>query len=160
MWKINTVKKIILIAIASFSIISCRKDDDEKSESTIIGTWKTIDYRTVSGKDGSIISSNTIPDTDCIRKSNYKYKNNGKFIGEYFRNSQTGECGNTSFYEEMDYSYNEEAKTITYKIDGLTQEIIKVHSLDKTEMQILVDENMDHNSDGIPDKILRIYIRQ
>ncbi len=59
----------------------------------------------------------------------------------------------------MDYSYNEQAKTITYKIDGLTQETIKVHSLDKTEMQILVDENMDHNSDGIPDKILRIYTK-
>ncbi|WP_312768166.1 hypothetical protein [Epilithonimonas sp.] len=84
------MKKLILFVLASLVIISCRKDDEEKSESIIVGTWKTIDYRTISGKDGSIISANTIPDTDCIRKSNYKYKNNGKFIGEYFRDSQTG----------------------------------------------------------------------
>ena len=154
------MKKLILIALASLSMISCRKDDDEKPESLIVGTWKTTDYIAVSGKDGSIIFSNTIPETECIRKSNYTYKNNGKFIAEYFFNIQTGQCGNTGFPEEMDYIYNESAKTISYKIDGITQELINVYSLSKTEMQILVDDRMDQNSDGIPDKILKIYIKQ
>jgi len=154
------VKKIILIVIASFSIISCRKDDDEKEESLIVGTWKTIDYRIISGKDGSIISSNTIPDTDCIRKSNYNYKNNGKYIGEYFRDPNTGECGNKVFLEEMDYVYNESSKTISYKIDGITQDILNVNSLTKTEMQILMNDQMDQDGDGTPDKIFSIYIKQ
>jgi len=82
LWKINTLKKFILIALASLSIISCRNDDDEKEEPMIIGTWKTTDYKAISGKDGSVIFSNTIPETDCIRKSKYTYKENGKFIGE------------------------------------------------------------------------------
>ena len=123
----------------------------------IVGTWKLVDYRTVSGKDGSIIHSNTVPETACIRKSNYTYKNNGKFIGEYFLNPQTGECGNTASQEQRDYIYNESAKTITYKADGLTQDIITVNSLTKTEMQILVSDKLD--GDGVSDKILSIYIK-
>ncbi|WP_379964644.1 lipocalin family protein [Epilithonimonas sp. UC225_85] len=155
------MKKLILIALASLSIIACRKDDDnEKSEPLIVGTWKTTDYIAISGKDGSIIFSNTIPETDCIRKSKYTYKTNGKFVAEYFLNIQTGQCGNVGFPEEMDYIYNESAKTISYKIDGITQDLINVYSLSKTEMQILVSDNMDQNSDGIPDRILKIYIKQ
>jgi len=158
--KINTVKKLILFAFASLFIISCRKDDDEKSESIIIGTWKLIDYRSVSGKDGSVIYSNTIPENDCKRKSNYNYKNNGKYIGEYFRDPNTGECGNKAFLEEMDYVYNESSKTISYKIDGITQDILNVNSLTKTEMQILMNDQMDQDGDGTPDKIFSIYIKQ
>lgn len=154
------MKKLILFVFASLSIISCRKDDDEKPESTIIGTWKLIDYRFVSGKDGSVIYSNTIPENDCKRKSNYNYKNNGKYVGEYFRDPNTGECGNKAFLEEMDYVYNESSKTISYKIDGITQDILNVNSLTKTEMQILVNDQMDQDGDGIFDKILSIYIKQ
>jgi len=154
------LKKLILIALASLSIVSCRKDDDDKEESLIIGTWKTTDYKAISGKDGSVIFSNTIPETDCIRKSKYTYRENGKFVGEYFLNIQTGQCGNTSFPEEMDYIYNESEKKITYKLDGLTQDVINVYSLSKTEMQILVDDKMDQDGDGIPDKILKIYKKQ
>jgi len=160
LWKINTVKKLILFAFASLVIISCRKDDDEKSESIITGTWKLIDYRSVSGKDGSVIYSNTIPENDCKRKSNYNYKNNGKYIGEYFRDPNTGECGNKAFLEEMDYVYNESSKTISYKIDGITQDILNVNSLTKTEMQILMNDQMDQDGDGTPDKIFSIYIKQ
>jgi len=154
------VKKLTLLALISLFIISCRKDDDEKSESIIIGTWKLIDYRSVSGKDGSIIYSNTIPENDCKRKSNYNYKNNGKYIGEYFRDPNTGECGNKAFLEEMDYVYNESSKTISYKIDGITQDILNVNSLTKTEMQILMNDQMDQDGDGTPDKIFSIYIKQ
>ena len=154
------MKKLILFAFASLFIISCRKDDDEKSESIIIGTWKLIDYRSVSGKDGSVIYSNTIPENDCKRKSNYNYKNNGKYIGEYFRDPNTGECGNKAFLEEMDYVYNESSKTISYKIDGITQDILNVNSLTKTEMQILMNDQMDQDGDGTPDKIFSIYIKQ
>jgi len=154
------LKKLIVIAFASLSVISCRKDEDEKEESLIVGTWKTTDYIAISGKDGSVIFSNTIPATDCIRKSNYTYKNTGKFVAEYFTDPQTGQCGNTVFPEEMDYIYNESAKTISYKIDGIIQDLINVYSLSKKEMQILVDDKMDQDSDGIPDKILKIYTKQ
>ncbi|MCG2793672.1 MAG: lipocalin family protein [Weeksellaceae bacterium] len=155
------MRKLILIAFASLSMIYCRKDDDEKEESMmIVGTWKTTDYIAISGKDGSIIYSNTIPATDCIRKSNYTYRSNGKYLAENFSDPQTGQCGNIGFLQEMDYIYNEAAKTISHKIDGVTQESINVYSLSKTEMQILVDDKMDQNSDGIPDKILKIYTMQ
>lgn len=154
------MKKLLIFALISLVIISCRKDDDERSESQIVGTWKLIDQKTISGKDGSVLHSNTIPASDCIRKSNYIYKNNGIFIGEYFRNSQTGECGNIAYQEEMNYIYNDSEKTIYYKIDGITHDIKNVYSLTKTEMQILVNDKMDENGDGTPDKILRIYIKK
>lgn len=60
----------------------------------------------------------------------------------------------------MDYIYNESEKKITYKLDGLTQDVINVYSLTKTELQILVSDNMDQDGDGIPDKILKIYKKQ
>ncbi len=154
------MKKLILIALASLSLISCRKDDDEKEESLILGTWKTIEYRYISGKDGSIIYLATIPETDCLRKSNYIYKNNGKFVTEFFYNSETGECGNIAYTEESDYVYNESEKTISYKFDNSNEEITKVYSLTKTEMQILIQEVPDHNNDGIDDKIIRVYKRK
>jgi len=155
------VKKLILFALASLAIISCRKDDDnEETKPSFVGTWKLIDYRFVSGKDGSIIYSNTIPESDCRKKSNYIYKTNGKFINEFFLNPITGECGNIAFQDEMDYIYNESTKTMTYKADGLTRDIVTVNSLSKTELQIVVSDKADQNSDGIIDKVIGIYIKQ
>jgi len=60
----------------------------------------------------------------------------------------------------MDYTYNESEKKITYKLDGLTQDVINVYSLSKTEMQILVDDKMDQDGDGISDKIIKVYKKQ
>gem|GEM_PF-729998 len=160
MWKINAVKKFILFALASFVIISCRKDDDEKEEPMIVGMWKTTDYIVISGKDGSLFVSNSIPATDCILKSNYIYKSNGKFIAEYFVNPQTGQCGNVGFRQEMDYYYNEPERKITFKNDGLTQDVFNIYSLSKAEMQILAYDKADYDADGTPDKLIKIYAKQ
>ena len=154
------MKKLILFALASLSIISCRKDDDQKQQPTIVGTWKLIDYRSFSGKDGSIIFSNTIPENDCRRKSNHTYKIDGKYVGEYFFNPNTGICGNDIFTEEMNYIYNEAEQTITYKIDNLNQDIVKISLLTEKEMHLLVNEDIDQNSDGIMDKTLSIFVKR
>lgn len=152
------MKKLILLILALLSTTSCRQDDESKS--TILGTWKSVGYKYISGKDGSTLHFTEIPETDCITKSNYTYKSNGKFVVEHFYNPQDGGCWNIGQSYEMDYSYNESEKTISYKIDGITQELRYIHSLTKNEIQFLMSDKMDVNGDGTDDLILHVQQRK
>lgn len=155
MRKINTLKKIILIALASLSIISCRKDDDEKEESLILGTWNLTKIQTISGKDNSIISSHII--SDCPDKRKYEFFENQYKI-TYFKDSFSVNC-DVNEVENGEFTYNKSQKYIlfkpTYSQDAYA---INVDAISSNELQISESYfSYDANGDGIDDKEIRVF---
>ena len=53
------MKKLILFALVSLSIISCRKDDEsENKKSQFEGTWTLAKNQILNGKDNQVLFSN------------------------------------------------------------------------------------------------------
>lgn len=155
MWKINTLKKLILIALALLSIISCRKDDDEKEESLITGTWNLTKIQTISGKDNSIISSYII--SDCPDKRKYEFFDNQYKI-TYFKDSFLVNC-DVNEVENGEFTYNKSQKYISFK-PTYSQDsyAINVDAISTNELQISESYfSYDANGDGIDDKEVRVF---
>ena len=155
MWKINTLKKIILIALASFFVISCRKDDDEKREALILGTWNLNKIQIISGKDNSVLFSEAV--TDCPDKRTYLFSEN-QYTLDIFKDNFIGSCV-VDETEKGEYTYDEDQKKITFK-STLTNNayVVIVNSVTNNELQ-LTDSSFsyDGNSDGIPDKYVMVF---
>lgn len=153
--KINTVKKLILFALASLLIISCRKDDDEKEESLIVGTWNLTKAQIISGKDNSVLFSASI--TDCPDKQNYMFSDN-KYTVTYFKDNFVGSCV-TGETVNGEFTFDENQKKLTL-ISSVTQTsfIFDINSITNNELQ-LIDSffNYDANNDGVIDKRVTVF---
>jgi len=153
--KNNTLKKLILIAFASLSIISCRKDDDEKEESLILGTWNLTKTQLMSGKDNSVLFSEAV--TDCPDKRFYIFSEN-KYTLNIFKDNFVGSCV-VDETENGEFTYDENQKKITFK-STLTNNpyVITVNSVTNNELQ-LIDSSFgfDANNDGISDKYVMVF---
>lgn len=149
------MKKIILIALASFFVISCRKDDDEKREALILGTWNLNKIQIISGKDNSVLFSEAV--TDCPDKRTYLFSEN-QYTLDIFKDNFIGSCV-VDETEKGEYTYDEDQKKITFK-STLTNNayVVIVNSVTNNELQ-LIDSSFgyDGNSDGIPDKYVMVF---
>ena len=149
------MKKIILIALASFFVISCRKDDDEKREALILGTWNINKIQIISGKDNSVLFSEAV--TDCPDKRTYLFSEN-QYTLDIFKDNFIGSCV-VDETEKGEYTYDENQKKITFK-STLTNNayVVIVNSVTNNELQ-LTDSSFgyDGNSDGIPDKYVMVF---
>jgi len=149
------LKKIILIALASFFVISCRKDDDEKREALILGTWNLNKIQIISGKDNSVLFSEAV--TDCPDKRTYLFSEN-QYTLDIFKDNFIGSCV-VDETEKGEYTYDENQKKITFK-STLTNNayVVIVNSATNNELQ-LIDSSFgyDGNSDGIPDKYVMVF---
>lgn len=149
------MKKLILIAFASLSIISCRKDDDEKEESLILGTWNLTKTQIMSGKDNSVLFSEAV--TDCPDKRSYIFSEN-KYTLNIFKDNFVGSCV-VDETENGEFTYDENQKKITFK-STLTNNpyAITVNSVTYNELQ-LIDSSFgyDANNDGISDKYVMVF---
>ena len=149
------MKKIILIALASFFVISCRKDDDEKREALILGTWNINKIQIISGKDNSVLFSEAV--TDCPDKRTYLFSEN-QYTLDIFKDNFIGSCV-VDETEKGEYTYDEDQKKITFK-STLTNNayVVIVNSVTNNELQ-LIDSSFgyDGNSDGIPDKYVMVF---
>jgi len=149
------LKKIILIALASFFVISCRKDDDEKREALISGIWNLNKIQIISGKDNSVLFSEAV--TDCPDKRTYLFSEN-QYTLDIFKDNFIGSCV-VDETEKGEYTYDENQKKITIK-STLTNNtyVVIVNSVTNNELQ-LIDSSFgyDGNSDGIPDKYVMVF---
>jgi hypothetical protein len=149
------LKKIILIALASFFVISCRKDDDEKQEALILGIWNLNKIQIISGKDNSVLFSEAV--TDCPDKRTYLFSEN-QYTLDIFKDNFIGSCV-VDETEKGEYTYDEDQKKITFK-STLTNNayVVIVNSVTNNELQ-LIDSSFgyDGNSDGIPDKYVMVF---
>lgn len=149
------MKKIILIALASFFVISCRKDDDEKREALILGIWNLNKIQIISGKDNSVLFSEAV--TDCPDKRTYLFSEN-QYTLDIFKDNFIGSCV-VDETEKGEYTYDENQKKITFK-STLTNNayVVIVNSVTNNELQ-LIDSSFgyDGNSDGIPDKYVMVF---
>lgn len=151
------MKKLILIALASLSIISCRKDDDEKEESLIFGTWNLTKIQVISGKDNSVISSYLI--TDCPEKRKYEFFDNQYKI-TYFKDSFMVAC-DVLETENGEFTYDKNQKYILFKSTFGSNNYsyaVNVNSISTNELQISESNfSYDANGDGIDDKEVRVF---
>ena len=149
------MKKLLLIALASFFVISCRKDDDEKREALILGTWNLNKIQIISGKDNSVLFSEAV--TDCPDKRTYLFSEN-QYTLDIFKDNFIGSCV-VDETEKGEYTYDENQKKITIK-STLTNNtyVVIVNSVTNNELQ-LIDSSFgyDGNSDGIPDKYVMVF---
>ncbi|MCD9853153.1 lipocalin family protein [Epilithonimonas sp. JDS] len=149
------MKKLILIALASLSFISCRKDDDEKDEAMIVGTWNLNKIQIVSGKDSSVLNSEVI--SDCPDKRTYLFSDHSYTL-TIFKDNFIGSCVPDET-ENGEFNYNVDQKKITFK-STLTQNpyIMNVNSITHNELQ-LIDSffGYDANNDGIIDKRILVF---
>ena len=86
-------KILLLLLVATFSVVSCSKDDDNSSVDPLIGTWKY--YKFFSNEE-------EFPLDDCEKTSTLKINSNGTFESNYFFDNGTScESGgvSTGFWE-------------------------------------------------------------
>lgn len=145
--------------MASLSIISCRKDDDNyNSKSPFEGTWTLSKNQILDGKDDQILFSNN--QLEC------SYKRTCVFVGEtiaitHFKSEYSGLPCVINNIENGKFSYDDASKKITFKFDnqfGQYSESHYIKLLSNNEMQ-LIDSNYqyDYNNDGIADKYIMIF---
>ncbi|WP_072998970.1 lipocalin-like domain-containing protein [Epilithonimonas mollis] len=148
------MKKLILFTLASLVIISCRKDDDEKSESMIVGTWTLTKNQVMSGKDNSILFSEAI--TDCPDKRTYLFSENNYTINS-FKDNFTGSCI-IDDTENGEFNYDENQKQITFKSTRTNNPYtLKVNSVTNDELQLINPlYYYDVDNDGINDKFVMV----
>jgi len=151
------MKKLILFALASLVIISCRKDDDEKSEFLIIGTWNLTKIQVVSGKDNSVISSYVI--SNCPEKRKYEFFDNQYKI-TYFKDSFLVDC-DVLQTENGEFTYDKNQKYILFNAtfgSNSYSYAVNVNAISSNELQISESNfSYDANGDGISDKEVKIF---
>lgn len=149
------MKKLLIFALISLVIISCRKDDDEKEDSVILGTWNLTRTQIISGKDNSILISGQV--TDCPDKQTYAFSDN-IYTVTYFRNDFIGSCviGETI---KGKFSFDEGQKKLTLT-SSVTQNpfTYNIFSITNNELK-LIDSYFDYdaNNDGIIDIRVTVF---
>ncbi len=145
------MKKLILFALASFVISSCRKDDDE-SQPTIVGNWK-IDKHITRYGNGSTVTD--ILD-DCQMKTNITFSNDGKVssVGYFKSNESSTNC--QIHNSKGTYDYQESKKTITLVLEEEGIITAEVENLTGNQLTLVVMHH-DFDGDGKDDKLIRIF---
>lgn len=94
------MKKIFILSLTLFTLLSCSSDDETVDATTILGTWKLISH------------SDTNPLPDCMKQSRITFIEHGNLSGEIYE--PNGEnCDKTNLVA----SYEKETET-TYTVIG------------------------------------------
>lgn len=147
------MKKLLLGVLAlGFLATSCKKDDDNNSPSAmLVGTWKVSKTVVISGKDGSILSSDIV--TGCSAQDNTEFRSDKTFINMSYDNSGANGACALDYTETGSYSYNESTKDLSMTWAGNTSaDVYKVENLTNNQMQVYFMD--DDNNDGFPDKFI------
>lgn len=94
------MKKIFILSLTLFTLLSCSSDDETVDATTILGTWKLISHSDLT----------TLP--DCMKQSRITFIEHGNLSGEIYE--PNGEnCDKTNLVA----SYEKETET-SYTIIG------------------------------------------
>ncbi|GGG63867.1 lipocalin family protein [Epilithonimonas arachidiradicis] len=138
------MKKLILFALASLAIISCRKDDDE-SKPTIVGNWK-ISKSILKFGNGS---SQTYTLDSCESQNNFTLQKDGKMSSVSYGIDFNGNC--VSRTANGTFSYDEQNKRLVMYADEVTT--VEVSSITKNELIVISIPSYDNDNDGKEDKL-------
>ncbi|MBS1548420.1 MAG: lipocalin family protein [Bacteroidetes bacterium] len=150
--------KKTLFALLTIGLVatSCSKDNTEETvqeKAQILGTWKYSKFVTYSGKDGSVLSSETV--SGCQLQDNIEFKADNTFTEKYYNSNVGGPCtlGGT---DNGSYTYNETTKEISTTLGSATH-VVKVQKLTSTTLETY-NTSSDENGDGFLDKeIVYLY---
>lgn len=152
-------KNIILVSLSLISIVSCRNDNDVNDNSSIVGTWRMSKDLIISGKNGSVISSDPILESDCESKNTYTFSSDGKYSYTNYHKSNNGDC---ILYKSNNgtYSFSEKSKELTITLNG-DPVTSKLYSFSNKEFQLIQeDDSYDYNDDGINDKFITVFVKK
>ncbi|WP_437822873.1 lipocalin family protein [Tenacibaculum mesophilum] len=94
------MKRIFILSLTLFTLLSCSSDDETVDATTILGTWKLISH------------SDTNPLPDCMKQTKITFIEHGNLSGEIYE--PNGEnCDKTNLVA----SYEKEKET-TYTVIG------------------------------------------
>lgn len=102
------MKKIFILSLTLFTLLSCSSDDETVDATTILGTWKLISH------------SDTNPLPDCMKQTKITFIEHGNLSGEIYE--PNGEnCDKTNLVA----SYEKETET-SYTVIGSSTILAKV----------------------------------
>ncbi|TDX87196.1 lipocalin family protein [Epilithonimonas xixisoli] len=137
------MKKLILLASVSlFAFTSCKKDDDEETNS-IGGDWK-LNKTEIKYGNGS--SESETPNT-CEAQTTFSFKNDNKVTSKVYYNDGT-RCISDTY--TGNYSYDSDSKILTLTESGET-DTYSVTTLTSSEFVLLSDSD-DYDGDGKVDR--------
>lgn len=159
--KILKMKKILLYAIAGFSLAltSCKSDEEEAnnpySESNlIVGVWKESKEVTISGADNSTVLD-TYMVTGCDALNNFNFKSDGGYVENIYDNATSGTGCNLDSTKTGSYSYDPLTKALTINYSGGTTGIENLTVLAVNASSLVVKNKIDDdNGDGIDDFVI------
>lgn len=141
------MKKLFLSLAVFSAIASCSSDDDVAPEPTIAGTWKigkSITYqtsteKTITQEPNGCSVLNTIDFREYeARLIRYAAKDNKCF---------------EDFAVTMKYTYNPQTKKMKFEDDiNISNTVIEL-----TKMNMVIEERLDIDMDGVPD-IIKTYL--
>ena len=149
------MKKALLMGVVALCLFSCKNDQDDDSQSDILGKWQPYKDVVYSGKTGLIIDKKTKDYTDCEKKSSVEFRSDNKF----FASSYDDVDGGCVLDDQTNgtYSYNPSTKYISTTWDNETYKT-KVKSLSKTDLAIEEDiHDEDVDGDGVYDVFVTMY---
>lgn len=144
------MKKLLFLAVsAGFIFTSCSSDDDTDSNS-IVGTWRPVSEKAISGKNGSTLYND--PHSSCYKKSTINFKSDNTVSSTLYDENSGGNCEN---YGTETYSYSYDAAKMQLTVDGDVSEVVL---LNQKELHFVSDYD-DVNGDGVDDKIILVFAR-
>jgi len=144
------MKKLLFLAVsAGFIFTSCSNDDDTDSNS-IVGTWRPVSEKAISGKNGSTLYNDA--HSSCYKKSTINFKSDNMVSSTIYDENSGGNCEN---YGTETYPYSYDAAKMQLTVDGDVSEVVL---LNQKELHFVSDYD-DVNGDGVDDKIILVLAR-
>ena len=159
--KILKMKKLLLFAIASFSLAltSCKSDEEEVNNpyteaNLIVGVWKQSKEVTISGADNSTVLD-TYTVTGCQALDNYNFKNDGTYVDQMHGSTAAGAPCTLNTTNTGSYSYDPLTKALTINYSGGTSGTENLTVLAINASSLVVKNKIDDdNGDGIDDFVI------
>ncbi len=153
------IKKTLFLSIAVISLLACSNNDENNNapEASIVGKWQPSRYMAYSGKNGSIITSQSSDANVCDKKGSLDFAANGKLHQIAYSGNAEAQC-KIDFEATSDYTYDTATKKVQVKHTDGTVEVNSLKKLSATELEA-IQELTDVNGDGIKDEITAIYKR-
>lgn len=144
------MKKLLFFAVSAGFIFTSCNNDDEGNSNSIVGTWRPVSEKAISGKNGNTLYND--PHSSCYKKSTFNFKSNNTVSSTIYDENSSGNCENYGT-DTSPYSYDPGNKQLT--VDGETSEVVVLNS---KELHVVSDYD-DVNGDGVDDKIILVMAR-
>lgn len=155
------MKKIVLLGLTIFSLIGCRKDNQEEKEPTLEGKWVIKKTMIIDGADGLVLKTKNRE--GCSANDYYEFSSDKKsqkieYIQNYTKEGNIGDCEILNESKGI-YTYNTSSKRLYINFEIILGNIVsynfedyQVNKLTTNELHLKFNNpTEDINTDNIPD---------